>query len=465
VIRLLTILATTAAAALALAGPAAAVTMTEFPIEPGAPAGSHMPSYLRPGPDGGLWFVDEAARSIGRMGLQGQRVAPIPTVASMIPHDLVIGADGITYWTQDDYGLVTRAASGELFNGRANGELPSGAAMDATGRVWWGTQDTMTPGNPTYLCKGGTDGDCYKLGPNNVRITGVAFAADGSVWVVANEQNAVWRFSPGTSTFSLRVDLPVGSAPSRIARGPDGNLWVTETAGGSVDRISPAGVLTRFPVGAGKGPNDITSGPDGALWFTETDGNAIGRITTAGQLTAFPAPTPASKPSGITTGPDGALWFTTNAAGTLVRLKLDPPATGKAPGTGVVVRDTRAPRFDRPLKVTSSRFRASKGTVFSFSLSEPAKVSLVIERSTTGRRVKGTCRTRGSENRRRPSCTLWKKVGTLSKTALQGANRVKFSGRLDGSRLAAGSYRARATAKDAAGNTSAASIVHFTITR
>ena len=41
-------------------------------------------------------------------------------------------------------------------------------------------------------------------------------------------------------------------------------------------------------------PQSITAGPDGNLWFTEDFGNKIGRITPAGVITEFPIPTPIS---------------------------------------------------------------------------------------------------------------------------------------------------------------------------
>ena len=108
--------------------------------------------------------------------------------------------------------------------------------------------------------------------------------------------------------------LPTAGNPALIAAGPDGNLWFTELNGNKVGRITPAGVVTEFPVPtADCTPNGIASGPDGNLWFTEMNyltGNKIGRITTAGVITEFPVPTTAGVPLTITSGPDGNLWFT-----------------------------------------------------------------------------------------------------------------------------------------------------------
>jgi streptogramin lyase len=107
------------------------------------------------------------------------------------------------------------------------------------------------------------------------------------------------------------------SQPFGITRGPDGNLWFTESLTGKIGRITPAGVITEFAAGITPGgqPLDITAGPDGNLWFTEQSitetTERIGRITPAGVITEFAAGiTPNFQPRGITAGPDGNLWFT-----------------------------------------------------------------------------------------------------------------------------------------------------------
>ena len=63
------------------------------------------------------------------------------------------------------------------------------------------------------------------------------------------------------------------------------------------------------------GPNRIAAGPDGNLWFTESaNPGRIGRITPTGTIDEFAAGlTPNSAPVGIAAGPDANLWFTENA--------------------------------------------------------------------------------------------------------------------------------------------------------
>ncbi len=76
-----------------------------------------------------------------------------------------------------------------------------------------------------------------------------------------------------------------------------------------------------------------------------------------------------------------------------------------------------------------------------------------------------TCRAPTRSNRRKRRCTRYVTVGTLKRRGLQGVNRVVFTGRIGRRALKPGSYRATATAKDAAGNVSRPSVAAFTIAR
>ena len=122
------------------------------------------------------------------------------------------------------------------------------------------------------------------------------------------------------------TEYVVGSAQDRsegIAYGPDGNIWVAQRDGNRIDRVTPDGVVTPFPLPNGGNPARIVAGPDGALWFTETTGNRIGRITVEGEVTELRVPTNHSYPTGITRQGD-ALWFTEAKAGKVARIDLPP---------------------------------------------------------------------------------------------------------------------------------------------
>jgi streptogramin lyase len=151
----------------------------------------------------------------------------------------------------------------------------------------------------------------------------VAAGADGNIWFADPGHRAFGRITPSGAITETGLPASDGD-PYAITAGPDGNIWLTTSVGGGhpdfILRIGPGDTVTPFQAGVrigggvfGTGPERITSGPDGNLWFTEFWTNRIGRMTPAGVLTEFPIPTPDSAPRGIVTGPDGNLWFVESA--------------------------------------------------------------------------------------------------------------------------------------------------------
>jgi streptogramin lyase len=110
----------------------------------------------------------------------------------------------------------------------------------------------------------------------------------------------------GTVTTFLTPTQP--SNPYSITAGPDGNVWFPEWGGNKIGRITPAGVITEFPMAVASGAQGIVTGPDGNLWIAERGSSKIARVTTAGAITEFPVPL-ANVPFEITAGVDGNLWF------------------------------------------------------------------------------------------------------------------------------------------------------------
>ena len=109
--------------------------------------------------------------------------------------------------------------------------------------------------------------------------------------------------------------------------------------------------------------------------------------------------------------------------------------------------------------------RVPRGTTLRFTLSEPAAVRIVFERKTTGRKVGGRCLAATPARRRRSTCTRYVSAGSISASGVAGANAVKFSGRIRGRALKAGSYRASITATDPGGQRSGVATVRFRVVR
>lgn len=128
------------------------------------------------------------------------------------------------------------------------------------------------------------------------------FAADAS----ATPLGDIAEYSSG---------LPATSDPDRIAPGPEGNLWFTDSGTpAAIGRITTSGAITEFSAGlqSASKPYGIATGPEGNLWFTDRGSpSALGRITPAGTITEFSDGLPAESYlwSDIILGAEGDLWF------------------------------------------------------------------------------------------------------------------------------------------------------------
>jgi streptogramin lyase len=99
-------------------------------------------------------------------------------------------------------------------------------------------------------------------------------------------------------------------ATNGIARGADGNYWVVEEFNDSVARMSPSGaVLGRYPVG--DAPTSVAAGPGGKIWVAVTGADQLAVLdTTAPSPVAKVIPTPSTcGPVAIVDGGDGLMYF------------------------------------------------------------------------------------------------------------------------------------------------------------
>jgi virginiamycin B lyase len=334
-----------------------AQTITEFPI----PTAKSTPIPITLGPDGALWFIEEACSDFN-CDTNTAKIARITTTgvitefppSSDFLADIVTAPDG-ALWFPDDgcngvpgcnpvtqVGRITTA--GELsalplpspvgnFGGITVG--PDGAlwitdAMvgAAPSKIYLIHRFTLSGANTTFTVPNGrtdTDGKII-AGP------------DGALWFTEGHNSAqngpdeIGRIT--TAGAITQFPVPTQAAlVADIAVGADGALWFTEALGNKIGRITTSGAITEFLVPSSAAfPAGIVSGPDGALWFTEAACNQtgcpqgasakIGRITLSGAITEYSLPTPGSAPLSITAGPDGALWFTENAGNKIGRITV-----------------------------------------------------------------------------------------------------------------------------------------------
>jgi hypothetical protein len=103
----------------------------------------------------------------------------------------------------------------------------------------------------------------------------------------------------------------------------------------------------------------------------------------------------------------------------------------------------------------------SFGTLVSYKLSEAASVKLTIQRKATGHRKGKRC-VKGGKGKR---CTLAVTVGSFTRQSVAGANKFRFTGRLNGGALARGNYTLVVVATDGAGKKSKSQTHPFRVIR
>jgi len=104
------------------------------------------------------------------------------------------------------------------------------------------------------------------------------------------------------------------------------------------------------------------------------------------------------------------------------------------------------------------------GTTISYTETQPATTTFLVQRPTAGRRAHGGCVRPSPRNHGHARCTRWIDVGSFSHGDRRGRNRFHFTGRVGRHALRAGRYRLRVTPRNAAG---AGPTVHarFKVTR
>src|SRR5713226_4829003 len=316
---------------LAASAPAAASTITEFPL----PAGT-TPGVITAGPDGALWFTElsppgPAADKIGRITTAGSFSEFVPPTPSFL-RGITSGPDGALWFTEWSFpgniGRLTTGGSFTEFPTPTANSGPIGITTGSDGALWFA-----------------------ELGANNV---------------VANKIGRVTT----SGSFSEFPIPTAGSGAQQIAAGPDGAQWFTEPFANprKIGRIATTGTIREFSDPILSEPNYITAGSDGALWFSNNCcTNTIGRLTTGGSFSAFPIPTPEEGPGGITAGPDGALWFTEPGAhkigtispaaivdSSITAVGMPVAATEGSPFTGTIATFT-----DPDTEATASEYSAT----------------------------------------------------------------------------------------------------------
>jgi streptogramin lyase len=324
-----------ALAALAVADPAGAVTITEFRFA-GVPTG---PTSIARGPDGNIWFAQPDVKMIGRITPDGglSQTSGGPGGITGTLRDLAGGADGTIWFTEviAGVGAIKRiSTAGTLaadYTGLSGGQ-PDAITAGPDGNMWFTDMvgSTLRVGRITRFA----DVDVFTSGISTNTGPGTITAGpDGNLWFTEFLRSRVGRITPGGTVTEFTAGITPNAGIGSIVAGPDGNVWFRNN--GWLARITPTGVVTELPRPSGApSVNRIATGPDGYIWWTSND--AIGRRSPDGRIREFRLGiSPGSGLGDIVAGADGSLWFTETTGNRIGRIRLDPPTPATQGATGI----------------------------------------------------------------------------------------------------------------------------------
>lgn len=250
----------------------------------------------------------------------------------LAPHSgawmIAVGTDGNLWFTERGDGTTPVAIIGRI---TLAGEITE-FSLPGGSQPWWisaGPDDAMwfTDYGAQMIGRIAPDGIIqeFPLPTATARPVGITLGHDGQLWFTedtsstnANPMGNVASITPAGDV----TEFPVGTTPSEIAAGPDGNIWYVAWYHTAIGRLTPTGQVTEFPLPQSSFPHGLSAGPDVALWVTEATG--VGRLSIDGTHTAFPVPASAVSEYGeIVAGNDGALWFASDGGGTVGRVTTD----------------------------------------------------------------------------------------------------------------------------------------------
>jgi streptogramin lyase len=214
-------------------------------------------------------------------------------------------------------------------------------AVDAQGNVYTSTGNSMGAASLTIVSPAGTVSSAQIPTPAGAAFPpdalNLTLGPDGNVWFtetlpfdssgnqIANSNKMIGRVTPSgvVTQFAVPTNFAgTGSINTNtgtyITAGGDGNVWFVEASVGNVAKITPAGVVTEYPLGVGGGLMGLALGGDGNIWvrsavFSQAQNalvTTLSRVTPSGTVTNFANPTSnTGSDVELVLGPDGALWY------------------------------------------------------------------------------------------------------------------------------------------------------------
>ncbi len=459
-----------------LTGPASAAPAVDGIFDLPQPA-----NRLALGADGNIWVpLASADPNIARVAPDGT-VTPF-TVKDQgsanlnSPIGIVGGPDGKLWVTGNTY-VASFAPSSTAANKTTIGTLnqPQGITVGQDGNLWTGSGANVfkiPPSNPTGFTS-------IPTGIAGFDAREITSATDGKLWVA--NAGAPTGILPVTLAGTVGPQVLASANPGGVqgvAAGPNGQVAYSNpnTDPQEIGLINNGVGAAPFKFPAPADPNGVLYGQDGVYWIGQSNPSIIGRYSTAGSYSKFADMPANSFPRKLVRGVGGTIWVILERPGELfsriARISgVEPPATGggdtfpKVTALKISPNKFKVGKSKTPLVVQAMK-KTPTGTTIKYSLDKPATVFIDIRQKVRGKKSGTKCVKPTKKLRKKKNCTRTVTKGTLRRLGVTGANSVKFSGRLNKTKLKPGKYEVRVTAfADVNGTGSVPATKSFTIVR
>ncbi len=282
------------------------------------PLPSSSPHAIVSGPDGNLWFAENAS---GRIGSISTALAHLREFAGFDqPQTLANGPDGAIWVANAGGNDIARVATSGSTNFYAlePGASPAGISAGPGSLLWFGSLGGEYVGS---IATSGSFGPRAALPPGSSGPSFSVAGPDGNEYVALAGSAQIAQITPGGAIAHLFTVPGNDPLPQQIVVGADANLWFADPRQSALFSMTTSGTFVRYPVPADLAPSGpLAVGPDGKLWFAAGTG-AVARLDPFDGNVSAIALAPESMPSGIALGPDGALYLTAGSPAEIVRLQ------------------------------------------------------------------------------------------------------------------------------------------------
>lgn len=246
--------------------------ITTYPV----PTPNSGPGWVTVDPSSGnVWFAERLTGKIGRITPDGTIAEfPLPS-ASALPQGIVLGPDGNMYITEQTANAIARLdpVTGQVaeFPVPTPAAAPLGLALGSDGALWFVERAAAKIGRMTL------DGSFteYPLAPGAAPNRIVA-GPDGALWFTELLGGKIGRITTG----GVLTEFPISGGPVGITVGKDSQLYVDLFFAPGLDRVSLAGQATgHWDLPGAVGTLQVATGFGLDIWVTDTFGGKVYRVT------------------------------------------------------------------------------------------------------------------------------------------------------------------------------------------